>query len=269
MQFRDAILLLHPVLAIALVFPILGIVLQRAVQTRQRRLQIAAGEKSKLPIAGPEHVQLGRWLASSVVGVILVALANDVGGHLLDANIWAQHPLRVVLLGAVWLGTVGALALLLRAQNRLWRGLGATCCGMGLVILGCQDGVYRKTEQWYISHYYYGMAAAFLMIFSLAILREIYQDRSNRWRGIHIGLNSLALLLFIGQGVTGTLSLLEVPLHWQEAYVQKLYEHRCDQQPCTVQPAAVQPAAVQPAAPPALPPAPIPPANPPATAPTP
>ncbi len=43
---------------------------------------------------------------------------------------------------------------------------------IALIILGSQDGIYRKTEQWYISHYYYGITAALLMIFSLAIVRK-------------------------------------------------------------------------------------------------
>lgn len=93
------------------------------------------------------------------------------------------------------------------------------------IMLGSQDGVYRKTEQWYFSHYYYGITAAILMIFSLAILKEIYQDRTNRWRTIHIVLNAISSLLFIGQGITGSLSLLEIPLAWQKLYIQKIYEH--------------------------------------------
>jgi Protein of unknown function (DUF4079) len=76
---------------------------------------------------------------------------------------------------------------------------------------------------------------AVLMIISLAILREIYQDRTHRWRTVHIVLNSIAFLLFIGQGITGTQTLLEVPLHWQKPYVQKLYELQCEQKPCTIQ----------------------------------
>ena len=83
---------------------------------------------------------------------------------------------------------------------------------MMLVVLGCQDGIYRKTEQWYVSHYYYGLVAALLMIFSLAILPDIYKDKTNRWRQVHIILNCIALLLFLGQGITGTQALLEVPL---------------------------------------------------------
>lgn len=44
METQDFLALLHPVLAVVLVFPLLGIVLNRAWLTRQRRLQVA-GEK--------------------------------------------------------------------------------------------------------------------------------------------------------------------------------------------------------------------------------
>lgn len=99
----------------------------------------------------------------------------------------------------------------------------ATLTGAGLVILGCQDGVFRRTNEWYWSHYYIGITAALLMIFSLAIVQDIYQDKSNRWRIVHTILNCIALLLFIGQGMTGTRDLLEIPLSWQEPYI-----YQCD-----------------------------------------
>jgi len=57
------------------------------------------------------------------------------------------------------------------------------------------------------------------MIFSVAIVQDIYQDKTHRWRIIHTILNTIALLLFIGQGFTGTRDLLEIPLSWQEPYV--------------------------------------------------
>jgi Protein of unknown function (DUF4079) len=59
------------------------------------------------------------------------------------------------------------------------------------------------------------------MIFSAAIFPDIYQDRTNRWRNIHVVLNCFALLLFIGQGMTGTRDLLEIPLSWQEPFIYK------------------------------------------------
>ncbi|MGA7937142.1 MAG: DUF4079 domain-containing protein [Kovacikia sp.] len=234
MEFQDVILLLHPAFAVIVVFPLLGVVVNRALQVRQRRL---AGGQSKIPAGvGQEHAQLGRWLTGSVVGVVLLALANDVVGNIVENNIWSKEPFKVVLIGMMFGTMVVSLGLLYQAKSRLWRGVFATLSSTSLIVLGTQEGVYRKTDQWYISHYYYGMAAAVLMIISLAILREIYQDRTNRWRTVHIVLNSIALLLFIGQGITGTQNLQEIPLHWQKPYVQKLYELQCDRKPCTVQP---------------------------------
>ncbi|TAG11991.1 MAG: DUF4079 domain-containing protein, partial [Oscillatoriales cyanobacterium] len=32
-------------------------------------------------------------------------------------------------------------------------------------------------------------------------------------------LNSIAVLLFLGQGMTGTRDLLEIPLSWQKPYI--------------------------------------------------
>jgi hypothetical protein len=110
---------------------------------------------------------------------------------------------------------IASLIPIYQAKLKLWRGAFATLSSMSLIVLGAQDGVYRKTEQWYLSHYYYGITAAILMIVSLAILREIYQDKKQLWCTVHVMFNSIAIFLFIGQVITGTQALLEVPLHWQ------------------------------------------------------
>jgi hypothetical protein len=55
------------------------------------------------------------------------------------------------------------------------------------------------------------------MIFALATLPEIY--KSKRWRLAHAALNTVAVLLFISQGITGVRDLLEIPLHWQEPFI--------------------------------------------------
>ena len=86
--------------------------------------------------------------------------------------------------------------------------------------------------------------ATMLMIFSLAILPDIYKDRSNRWRIVHAVLNSIAVLLFVGQGLTGVRDLLETPLSWQTHYVEQLYQQNCKDKNCTIQ---VSPAPRQPA----------------------
>jgi peptidoglycan/LPS O-acetylase OafA/YrhL len=236
MEFRDAILLFHPVIAVLVVFPLIGIVVNRALQTRQRRLETQAMGKSKIPpIVGPEHVQIGRWLTGSVISTVLLALANDILGNILDKHIWITASFQVIFIVLLFAATIASMVLLYKAKERNWRAIFATLTGMGLVVLGCQDGVYRKTDQWYISHYYYGLTAALLMIFSLAILPDIYKDRSNFWRKVHITLNCIALLIFLGQGISGTRALLEIPLTWQEPYIQQLYEKKCDTKPCTIQ----------------------------------
>lgn len=83
---------------------------------------------------------------------------------------------------------------------------------MGLGILGMQPEIYRRDSEQYASHYYLGMMAAMLMIFSLTIVQDIYRDRTQRWRHTHIILNSVATVLFLAQGFTGSRDLLEIPL---------------------------------------------------------
>lgn len=218
----DLLRLLHPILAVVYVFPLIGIATYFALQTRQRRQAVSAKEKTKInPLVGQEHVKIGRLLSGSVVGLALVALARPIFNYLNSSQIWSTNPFQGIFVVLMFVFTIAALVLLYRAQSRLWRAVFATLTGMGLVILGCQDGVFRRTYEWYVSHYYYGMTAALLMIFALAILPEIYQ--SKRWRTVHVVLNSIALLLFISQGITGTRDLLEIPLHWQESFI-----YQCD-----------------------------------------
>ena len=221
---EDIASLVHPAIAVAFVFPLIGVVSNFAWQTRQRRLQNAGGGKSKIPpVVGREHVQIGRWLTSSVVGVTLVALAYSVifgsGGWVKQQEKGELNSFQVIFVITIFISTIASLVLLYRARPKLWRGIFAALTGMGLVILGCQDGVYRLGNEWYWSHYYYGIVVSLLMIFSVAIVEDIYKDRANRWRLVHIILNSLALLLFIGQGITGARDLLEVPLSWQKPAV--------------------------------------------------
>ncbi|MBP0028927.1 DUF4079 domain-containing protein [Roseofilum reptotaenium CS-1145] len=218
MDTKDILAIIHPTLAVALVYPLIGIVVHFAWQTRQRRLQIAAGDKSKIPtIVGPDHVRIGQWLTGSVVGISLVALA-----YVLFIDKPRSSTAEAILVALLFAATITSLVYLFRVSKRgskLWRGVFATGAGMGLVVLGCQDGVFRRGYEWYISHYYYGITAALLMIFSLAIVQDIYRDRSHKWRMAHIILNCVAVLLFFGQGFTGSRDLLELPLDWQKPYV--------------------------------------------------
>jgi drug/metabolite transporter (DMT)-like permease len=220
MELKDLLALAHPILAVAIVFPMLGIVLNMAWQTMQRRKQIASGDKSKIPpVVGQEHLKAGRILSGSVVGVTLLGLAYAIFEHILSKNVWSKNSFQVIFIILMFFATIASLVMLYRSRPAMWRGIFATLTGVGLVILGTQDGVFRRTNEWYWSHYYIGITAALLMVFSLAIVEDIYKDRSNRWRTIHVILNSIAVLLFFGQGMTGTRDLLEIPLSWQKPYI--------------------------------------------------
>jgi hypothetical protein len=214
MPIKQFLLVVHPMLTVAFVFPLVGITVMMAWQTRQRRLQVADGGKSKIPaIAGPEHVKIGRFLAASVVGTALLALAYAISAKWLQPNYLADHNLttfNVVFLVAVFIATIACLVFLYMAREKLWRGVFATLTGMGLVLIGCQEGVWRWSEKWYFSHYYYGLTVAMLMIVSVAVLPEIYQDRSNRWRIVHTVLNCMALLIFLVQAMTGARDLFDL-----------------------------------------------------------
>ncbi len=220
-EFNDLILLLHPAIAASIVFPLIGMVVNMAWQTRARRLQTAQGKSKIPPVVGPEHAKLGRWLTGAVVGVALLGIAHPIFKTILTNQTWSQAPLKVLFIVVLFAATIASLVLLYMAEQRLWRGVFATLTGVGLIVLGSQEGVFRRTDEWYASHYYFGITAALLMIFSLASLPEIYRDRSNRWRKVHVALNCVALLLFLGQAVTGTRDLLEIPLSWQEPFIYK------------------------------------------------
>lgn len=219
MDAKDIFGLLHPAIAVTLIFPILGMVANMAWQTRQRRLKIASGGKSSIPpIVNREHVKLGHWLTAGVVGLTLIALAYSI---IFKGKLFEQERFSIIFITLMFVSTIGAVASLYKAQSYMWRCILATLSSAGLIILGCQEGIYRRTWEWYVSHYYSGIAVSILMIMALTIAPKIYEDRSNRWRKFHVLLNCLALFLFLAQGVTGARDLLEIPLNWQLKYLEK------------------------------------------------
>ena len=216
----DALAIVHPALAVVIIFPLLGMVVNLAWQTRQRRLQVALNGKSKIaPVVGPEHVVLGRWLSGAVVGISLIGLAYPIFSKMFKAQTWNTEPLRFFFVLGMFAATIASLVVLYNSRGKVWRATFAVLTGMGAVLLGVQPEVFRRGNEWYISHYYLGMTVIMLMIFSLAIIPDIYQDRENRWRKIHVVLNCIALLFFISQGITGSRDLLEIPLSWQSSFL--------------------------------------------------
>ncbi len=222
MEFTDFLTLIHPAIAVIFVFPLIGNVVNFAWAARQRRLQTKAQVKSKIPpVVGAEHKRLGDLLTGSVVGLTLIGVGHPISDNIIKNDLLSKSPFQVVFIILLFAATIASLVFLYKAKKKQWRAIFATLTGMGIVILGCQDGVFRRTNEWYWSHYYYGIAASLLMVFSLAIVPEIYRDKSNRWRTIHTVVNTFALLLFIGQGMTGVRDLLEIPLGWQKPFVFK------------------------------------------------
>ncbi len=226
MTVEDIFRLIHPAIAATFVLPLIGVVSYFAWETRQRRLQTSAGHKSKIPpVVGPEHAKIGRILTAAVVGVALLGMGHPIIKTIVRNGTWGEHPFQVIFVGLIFLATLAALVLLYstKATDPLWRGIFAGLTSAGVLILGFQEGVFRRDNEWYVSHFYFGVTVTILMIISLAILPEIYKDKSQRWRKAHALLNTVALLLFIGQGLTGVRDLLEIPLGWQEPFI-----YQCD-----------------------------------------
>lgn len=219
METKDILGLVHPAIAVILIFPILGMVVNMAWQTRQRRLKIASGGKSTIPpVVGREHVKLGHWLTGGVVGLTLIALVYSI---VFKGKLFSQDRFSIIFNLLIFAATLGSLVGLYKTPHYAGRGILATLSSAGLIVLGCQEGVYRRTEEWYGSHYYSGIAVSILTIVALTIAPKIYEDRSNRWRTVHVFLNALAMMLFVMQGITGTRDLLEIPLNWQLDYLLK------------------------------------------------
>ena len=212
MQTLDWLFLIHPVLAVVLIYPLLGVVVRLGLQTRHRRI-----DKAKLPPSiGLEHNQLGQWLAAGVVTLVLIALAVVISTKpTTDSS--RQLPLLLA-----WLGTAASLVALWRVQSAGVRLSFALITWSGLFALGAQPEVFRLSDNpfeaaFWQSHYWGGVLVSGLMLFNLAAWPEIQRHLS--WRRLHLSANVLAAVLFLSQGISGSRDLLEIPLSWQKPYI--------------------------------------------------
>ena len=213
----DWLWILHPFLAVVLVYPLVGVVVRLAIQTRARRLQ-----NQKLPVTvGRDHSDLGRWLAAAVVLLVLVALSVVIG---------TKAPLvqfegglaRAIQLLLVLFGTIVSLLALWRCTRPGLRLAFSLITWAGVLGLGAQPEVWRLSDNpftpaFWQSHYWAGVGVTGLMLFSLGARAEILRDI--RVRRLHVTANVLAALLFLTQGLTGTRDLLEIPLSWQKSTI--------------------------------------------------
>jgi len=217
MQTVDWFWILHPALAVVLIYPLIGMVLRLGVQTRQRRV-----EGAKLPpTTGRDHADLGQWLAAGVVVLVLVALTVVIATKMPPADFQGGGS-RAWQLLLVLLGTVVSLLALWRARLKAYRLTFALLTWIGLLGLGSQPEVFRLSDDplgaaFWQSHYWAGVSVVGLMLFSLGSRPEILREL--RWRRLHLAANILAAVLFVVLGITGTRDLLEIPLSWQKATV--------------------------------------------------
>ena len=213
----DWLWIIHPLLAVVLIYPLIGMVMRLGIQTRQRRV-----DQAKLPATtGREHTDLGQWLSTGVVAISLIALTVAITTHSPLAQ-FSGGALRASSLLLVLLGTAIALISLWRVQTPPLRLGFALITWLGVLALGSQPEVWRggdnpfQAEFWQ-SHYWAGAGVIGLMLFNLGARTEIL--RQLRWRRIHVTANVLAALLFVILGLTGTRDLLEIPLSWQKSYL--------------------------------------------------
>lgn len=221
MEPSDWLLILHPALAVILVYPLIGMVARLGVQARQRRL----GDSRPASTSGRDHNDLGRWLAAAVVIIVLIALLAAIATHQPLEDLKGGAP-RALQLFLVLVGSAVSLAALWQATSKPLRGLFALLTWVGVLSLGAQPEVFRLSDnpldpQFWQSHYWSGVAVTGLMLFSLGARPEI--QRQLFWRRVHVAANLLAVVLFVIQGVSGSRDLLEIPLSWQKPYL-----YRCD-----------------------------------------
>jgi hypothetical protein len=218
MEAIDWLTILHPALAVVLIYPLIGVVVRLGIQTKARRV-----DGAKLPAStGREHTDLGRWLSAGVVAISLVALTVVIATAA-PLSQFQGGSARAGQLLLVLAGTVIAMTTLWRATEKAIRLVFALITWAGVISLGAQPEVFRLSDNpfqvdFWQSHYWIGVAVVGLMLFSLGARPEI--QRELRWRRLHVTSNVLAAVLFVILGMTGTRDLLEIPLHWQKSTLE-------------------------------------------------
>jgi hypothetical protein len=231
MSTVDWLWVLHPALAVVLVYPLIGMTIRLGVQTRSRRV-----DKAKLPpTTGRDHADLGSWLAAAVVGIVLVAFTVVIATKG-DPGSFEGGASRALTLLLVLIGTIASLVALWQVRAPAYRLSFALLTWIGVLGLGAQPEVYRGSDnplsgEFWTSHYWAGVAVVGLMLFSLGARPEILKEP--RLRRLHVSASVLAAVLFTLQGITGSRDLLTIPLSWQKTFLGACNwsEQRCPPPP--------------------------------------
>ncbi len=235
MGVKDWLWLLHPALAVALVYPLVGIVVRLGWMTRRRRV-----DGARLPpTTGAEHSDLGQMLSLAVVAIALLAITVVIGTagppDQFRGGLGRASQLLLVLAGSV-----AALIALRQVSSKALRLTFSLLTWLGVLTLGLQPEVFRQGDnplqlEFWSSHAWAGLALVGLMLFSLGARAEIL--RQKKWRRLHVAAAILAGLLFLSQAITGSRDLLEIPLAWQKPFLAA-----CDWQARVCPPPAPPPA---------------------------
>ena len=111
MTSTDWLWILHPALAVVLIYPLIGMVVRLAWQTRQRRV----AKVKHPPVVGRDHSDLGRWLSAGVVVLVLIALTVAIATKAPLAD-FSGGAGRALQLSIVLLGTLASLIALSRSK---------------------------------------------------------------------------------------------------------------------------------------------------------
>lgn len=217
----DWFALLHPVLVILFVYPVVGATIRLGILVREKRLGVTA----QPAVVPREHTNHGLWITIGVVVAVLIAFVFSFFSA-------TQHPtgfaLRPLLLLIALAATSVILILFSQVKSPALRIGSGFLLLAGLLALGAQPEIWRESDNpftagFWGSHYWIGIALTGLLVFTTAVRSQI--SRHLRWRRIHVIANLLVCLLLAMVAITGVRDLLEIPLSWQKAVLE-----RCDYQ---------------------------------------
>ena len=149
MTALDWLWILHPALAVVVVYPLLGVVMRLAWQTRQRRV----AKQKHPPTVGRDHSDVGRWLAASVVWLVLIALAVSIATKVPLAD-FAGGVTRAAQLLVVLLGTSASLIALWRCQAAVFRFSFGLLTFIGVQTLGAQPEAWCVSDDLFSSEFW-------------------------------------------------------------------------------------------------------------------
>ncbi|MEC8096768.1 MAG: DUF4079 family protein [Cyanobacteriota bacterium] len=191
--------LVHPVLIILFVYPVIGATIRLGILARERRLQL----NPIAPTVPVEHVDHGRWATGALLLAVLIALGHGLAGAGAGLATWLVVSLQAAAAAA-------AFVALLRTRRLMFRLLFAWSCWLFLLLIILQPLLMAERSLLAVaiweSHTWGGLALLALLLFTMAVQREI---ASRLWmRRLHVSLNVLVALLLATQAITGTRDLL-------------------------------------------------------------